>query len=304
METEKDGQQFGKRFSRTDPTISYRKYFDVATEDDNCAYDTITDGQFESIHVPDYQEVVNIYCRHNLTYKSGWELMQLINVSYGFIWDGLKKELESCSIEELHFFADKLNGLLPIKRQYEKQAWKLELRHYEQWRRLPTAEARWQNHDDKDGTEPLRYSKAMEYAAWLIGQAVTVVEKRLSFYKAPVKTRLPADPVHNSFEELFCVPEDIDYCVDALRRYRLEKPVLSMGLNWLGSHKDKTIIVAWIEAMEGLKVPKIYRLADRKQLVKLLNSYFSNLNMGTHARSFGNVVDRDAKDRLVSLIAH
>ena len=116
-------------------------------------------------------------------------------------------------------------------------------------------------------------------------------------------TDQPPVATYKTFADLFINPDDIDSCVDALRRYRPEKPVLGEGLTWIGGPKRVGIIVAWIDNMEQAKQPKIHFLNDRRELVKLLNGYFINLNMGIYARVFENPVDRDVKDRFITLMA-
>ncbi len=107
----------------------------------------------------------------------------------------------------------------------------------------------------------------------------------------------------DSFTDLFIDPADIDPCIEALRKYRPEKPVLGEGLTWVGGPKNRGLIVAWIETMELTKRPKIRHLKDRKKLVRLLNTYFSSLNMGKYARVFDEPTNRNAKDRFAALMA-
>ena len=109
-------------------------------------------------------------------------------------------------------------------------------------------------------------------------------------------------PVYASFEDLFINPADIEPCINALRWYRPEEPILGDGRNWTGSRKDRGLLVAWIERMETMNPQKIRPLTDRKKLVKLLNGYFENLNMGAAARVFDNPVNPDARNSFTSLI--
>lgn len=121
------------------------------------------------------------------------------------------------------------------------------------------------------------------------------------FDKSPQK-EIKSDTEYDSFEKLFPSCEILDTCVDALRRYRPENPVLGEGLTWKGGKKDKGLFVAWIERMESMKSPKITRLGNREHLVKLLNAYFINLNLGKDARVFSNIVTQKRKDDFIALL--
>ncbi|GAB3923405.1 hypothetical protein [Larkinella terrae] len=139
------------------------------------------------------------------------------------------------------------------------------------------------------------------------------IEELVRLYK-PLKQILLSSPLtapaldksdtiaYNSFEELFINLIDIEKCIDALRRYRPEKSVLGEGRNWTGVNKDKGVIVAWIERMEGMRKPKIRRLSNRKRLVMLLNNFFLDLNMGKDARVFSNPVDLNVKQAFEALM--
>lgn len=109
-------------------------------------------------------------------------------------------------------------------------------------------------------------------------------------------------PHYKSFDKLFINTLDIEPCIQALRSYRPEKPVLGEGLTWTGSIKDKGLIVAWIERLETIEPKKIVRLSNRKQLVELLNAYFENLEMGKDASVFNKVVDPTLQDAFKSLL--
>ncbi|GAB3501054.1 hypothetical protein GCM10027341_27300 [Spirosoma knui] len=104
-------------------------------------------------------------------------------------------------------------------------------------------------------------------------------------------------PLYLTFEDLFILPANVDICVDVLRKYRLDAPLLGEKNNWIGSFKDRGVIVAWIDQLEAKG--KIRRI-DRKQLVGLLNNFFSDLNMGKDARVFNNITKRDVKDYFAS----
>lgn len=119
---------------------------------------------------------------------------------------------------------------------------------------------------------------------------------------APPAIDRPPVTTYDTFPDLFKNPADVGPCVEVLRKYRPQKPVLGEGLTWVGSRKDRGLLVAWIERMEQTSQPKIHRLGDRKELVRLLNNYFANLSMGKDARVFGTPTDKDVKDRFVALM--
>ncbi|GAB2605674.1 hypothetical protein [Spirosoma areae] len=107
---------------------------------------------------------------------------------------------------------------------------------------------------------------------------------------------------YKTFEELFISPANINKCLDVLRAYRPEKPILGEGTNWLGGPNAKAVLIAWIERMESMNPQKINKLSNRKQLVALLNAYFPALKMGIFARSFDNIIDADIKDKITAMM--
>jgi hypothetical protein len=114
--------------------------------------------------------------------------------------------------------------------------------------------------------------------------------------------RLKKPNMFNSFEELFINKKDIEKCIEALMMYRPERPLINKNKIWIGSKKDKGLIVAWIERMETMSIPKIRRLNERALLVELLNKYFKDLDMGNDARVFGNIVKQSVKNSFIALL--
>ncbi|GAB4007181.1 hypothetical protein GCM10028808_10580 [Spirosoma migulaei] len=110
------------------------------------------------------------------------------------------------------------------------------------------------------------------------------------------------DQPYESFVDLFINSADIEPCLQALRNYRPDKPILGEGLTWTGSIKDKGLIVAWIERLETMEPKKIKRISNRKQLVVLLNTYFEDLEMGRDASVFNKVVDPSFQDAFKALL--
>ncbi|GAB3539380.1 hypothetical protein [Spirosoma fluminis] len=134
----------------------------------------------------------------------------------------------------------------------------------------------------------------------IIGPEIGKIVKELSDNFTP---KAPPDPDYKSFEELFYDPNDINKCLEALRNFRPDKPVLGEGKNWTGGPKDVGILVAWIDRMETMKKAKIRKLTDHPQLVCLLKQFFVGLDkMGKQARIFDNIVKKDQRDRFIALM--
>ena len=116
--------------------------------------------------------------------------------------------------------------------------------------------------------------------------------------------RHPTVDDYRSLSDLFVLGCE-EKCVEALRKYRPEKPVINGANQWIGNNgKDKGVIVAWIEAMERSRPSKIVCLTGtrRKELVQFLNAYFQGLNMGKDARVFSDPADSKIIESLTSLM--
>lgn len=105
-----------------------------------------------------------------------------------------------------------------------------------------------------------------------------------------------------SFSELFIKSEQVEPSIEALKRIRPDKPLVSSCGHWAGTRKDnsKGMLVAWIERLED--IGRIRRVANRRVLVQLLNSYFPGLNMGADARIFDNPTDETARLGFIALL--
>jgi hypothetical protein len=136
------------------------------------------------------------------------------------------------------------------------------------------------------------------------GELSALIKESSFLIDAPTPTGGPLkdEMKYSCFTDLFINPSEVNYCIQALRNYRPEKPVLGEGLAWTASIKDKGLIVAWIERMETMEPKKIKRLSNRKELVKLLNAYFEDLEMGKDARVFSEIVDPTLQDAFKALL--
>ena len=98
-------------------------------------------------------------------------------------------------------------------------------------------------------------------------------------------------PVYSTFFDLFINPDEFDICIDALRKFRPEKPVVNDSGHWIGGKRDnsKTILVGWVDRLEHLR--KIAKLDNRRHLARLLENHFTGLKFGKDARIFYDLVD-------------
>jgi hypothetical protein len=145
------------------------------------------------------------------------------------------------------------------------------------------------------------------------------IQCKIASYEKPAQTNHPpkAESVRNeesgvppnndaapftSFTDLFFQAADIKLAVDALRKIRPEKPLLTTNGHWITRKKDgsKGILVAWIERLENTH--KIRVVSNRKALVSLLNAYFPGLDMGGSARTFGDPTEESIRLGFISLI--
>ena len=150
----------------------------------------------------------------------------------------------------------------------------------------------------------ITYEDFIEYLLWerdMVDQSFNRVfaKKALANQAHPKQIE---ENTYTSFEDLFFDKGQIERCINALRDFDRDKPVLGSDRNWLGSRKKKGIIVAWVERLESMKPAKIRRISDRRNLVELLNRFFEGLDMGEDARVFRAIVPHDLKHTFAALL--
>ena len=93
--------------------------------------------------------------------------------------------------------------------------------------------------------------------------------------KSQTQQRIPA-PEYANFADLFINKNDLEKCVDALRKVR--PPVVNDAGVCIGT-TVRAKIIAWLDVLEQRN--KIQIPADKRQLSKLVNDFFPGLKMNT-----------------------
>lgn len=280
--------------SITDPSISFRKYFSASVQDYGYSMHIVFEGKFIEAVVPNYDEVIRIYLRHNYE-PEGWSRkINFIRWGYAFIWDGLKNELETCSVPELKVFAKKLEDLQALKNQYEQYETHLSIRHDDEWVRMPTPLERQRQDEEGDGTPSLRSSTAMRGAAWLIGETTTLISYLLQEHKpADTKTEKNTQRQYKSFSDLFISHDDINLCVEVLKKY--EKNRTRNG------EFRKCVVIAWIDYLHDIK--KIHT-NDFKLVAPVLVTEFLGFTIGRRTTYDTPKCRMEAKNHFIMNIPH
>ena len=188
--------------SLSDQTTAFpfRKYFVAIVTDYGSPHDAMVNNQFTTLPTPNLDEVLSIYKAHLQNTNQG--VIAQIEETYAFIWDGLKLELNGCSLAELRFFDEELSTLKALKAQYENGYLALYIRHGDRWTEIKDPKERRAKDEDQDGTDNLQCSKTMQYAAWLIGEATSFVERRLGYHNT-------ANPESNEDQPFIPVPDPV-----------------------------------------------------------------------------------------------